>query len=126
MLYNQMVNLMILLFSGFVLDYPLQGEFLSKYKSKNNLILLIHCCIWSFGLGIALLYLGLFSWWKILMLLIGHFICDYWKCRQLYKKWPTKSVGRGWLNTKEPIISDWGSYYIDQAFHIIQIGLCLL
>ena len=111
---------MILLFAGFVLDYPLQDEFLKKYKSQDNLVLLIHCCIWSFGLGIVLLYLGLFEWWKIGMLLVGHFLCDYWKCRGLYKKWPTKG------STGEPVISDWGSYYIDQMFHIIQIALCLI
>ena len=122
-----MIKLMILLFTGFVLDYPLQGEFLSKYKSQNNLILLIHCSIWSFGLGIVLLYLGLFEWWKVGMLFIGHFLCDYWKCRGLYKKWPMKTIVGEWnQKSKVPVISDWGSYYIDQTFHIIQIALCLI
>ena len=122
-----MIKLMILLFCGFVLDYPLQDEFMKKYKCQNNFVLFLHCCIWSFGLGIALLYLGLFAWWKVGMLLVGHFLMDYWKCRSLYKKWPLKTVKGAWgTETKEPKISDWGSYYIDQAFHIIQIGLCLL
>ena len=118
---------MILLFTGFVLDYPLQDEFLKKYKSQNNLVLLIHCSIWSFGLGIVLLYLGLFEWWKVGMLFVGHFLCDYWKCRRLYKKWPMKTVVGEWnQKSKTPVIGDWGSYYIDQMFHIIQIALCLI
>ena len=121
-----MIKLMILLFCGLVLDYPLQDEFLKKYKSQDNLVLLIHCSIWSFGLGIVLLYLGLFEWWKIGMLFFGHFLCDYWKCRQLYKKWHMKTVVGEWnQESKIPVISDWGSYYIDQMFHIIQIALCL-
>lgn len=106
-----MMNFIILYFSNLVLDYPLQGSFLAEYKQKNNYILFVHCAIWALGLSIILPLLGLFAWWKVIMLLIGHYIIDYWKCRRLYKNWN---------------ISDYNSLYIDQSLHIGQILLCLL
>jgi hypothetical protein len=57
------------------------------------------------------MYLGLFAWWKVGMLLFGHIVIDYWKCRGLYKKWN---------------ISDWNALYIDQFCHFIQVLLCLI
>lgn len=105
------MNFLILYFSNLVLDYPLQGTFLAEYKAKNNYILFVHCAIWALGLSVVLIPLGLFAWWKVIMLLIGHYIIDYWKCRRLYKKWN---------------ISDWNSLYIDQSLHIGQILLCLI
>lgn len=106
-----MKELMILYVANLILDYPLQGSFLAEYKSKNNYILFVHCAIWAFGLSVVLMPLGLFAWWKVIMLLIGHIVIDYWKCRRLYKKWNIK---------------DWTSLYIDQSLHVIQILLCLI
>ena len=106
-----MENLLILYVANLILDYPLQGTFLAEYKAKNNYILFVHCAIWAFGLSVVLMPLGLFAWWKVVMLLIGHIIIDYWKCRGLYKKWNIK---------------DWTSLYIDQLLHIVQILLCLI
>lgn len=105
-----MINFLILYFCNLVLDYPLQGIFLAEYKCKNNYILFVHCAIWALGLSIVLIPLGLFAWWKVVMLLIGHYIIDYWKCRGLYKKWNIK---------------DWTSLYIDQMPHVGQVILCL-
>ena len=102
---------LILYFCNLVLDYPLQDEFLKKYKCENNYALFVHCAIWALGLSIVLMPLGLFTWWKVIMLLVGHFVIDYWKCRGLYKKWNIK---------------DWTSLYIDQLLHIVQILLCLI
>jgi hypothetical protein len=101
--------LLILYTLNLILDYPLQGEFLANYKSKNNYILFVHSAIWAGGISIALMYLSIFAWWKVLMLLLGHMAMDAWKCRGYYKK----------LN-----ISDWNSLYIDQSFHVAQILLC--
>ena len=106
-----MENLLILYVANLVLDYPLQGTFLAEYKAKNNYILFVHCAIWALGLSVVLMLLGLFAWWKVIMLLIGHIVIDYWKCRGLYKKWNIK---------------DWTSLYIDQSLHVIQILLCLI
>ena len=106
-----MKELLILYVTNLILDYPLQGTFLAEFKSKNNYILFVHCAIWAFGLSVVLMPLGLFAWWKVVMLLIGHIIIDYWKCRGLYKKWNIK---------------DWTSLYIDQALHVVQVLLCLI
>ena len=106
-----MENLLILYVANLILDYPLQGTFLAEYKAKNNYILFVHCAIWALGLSVVLIPLGLFAWWKVVMLLIGHIVIDYWKCRGLYKKWNIK---------------DWTSLYIDQALHVVQVLLCLI
>lgn len=129
-----MENLLILYVANLILDYPLQGTFLAEYKAKNNYILFVHCAIWALGLSVVLIPLGLFAWWKVVMLLIGHIAIDYWKCRGLYKKWPTK-IATKFIKTdndighefyKKPIISDWTSLYIDQSLHVVQVLLCLI
>lgn len=101
---------LILYVLNLILDYPLQGDFLANFKSKNNYILYVHSMIWGGGLSVALMYLGLFAWWKFAMLLIGHIIIDAWKCRGYYKK-----MG----------LSDWDSLYTDQLLHVIQLIWCL-
>lgn len=106
-----MKELLILYVSNLILDYPLQGSFLAEFKSKNNYILFVHCAIWAFGLSVVLMPLGLFAWWKVVMLLVGHIAIDYWKCRGLYKKWNIK---------------DWTSLYIDQSLHVVQVMLCII
>ena len=106
-----MKELLILYVANLILDYPLQGTFLAEFKSKNNYILFVHCAIWALGLSVVLMPLGLFAWWKVIMLLIGHIAIDYWKCRGLYKKWNIK---------------DWTSLYIDQLLHVVQVLLCLI
>ena len=122
-----MFTFMFLYFVNLVLDYPLQGAFLAEYKQKNNYILFVHSAIWGIGIALALAMIGLFAWWKVLMLVVGHYLIDYWKCRGLYKKWPLKHEYDDFLGEiKKPIISDYGSLYIDQFMHIIQILLCLL
>ena len=103
-------KLLILYVANLILDFPLQGDFLATYKSKNNYVLFVHSMIWAGGLCIAMMLIGLFAWWKLPMLLIGHMLIDAWKCRGWYKK----------LNIK-----DWHSLYIDQALHAAQIALCI-
>ncbi len=131
-----MLNFIILYFSNLVLDYPLQGSFLAEWKQKNNYILFVHCAIWGLGLSIVLIPLGLFAWWKVIMLVAGHFVIDYWKCRRLYKKWPLSNKtatiiecdgsAKRITDERVPYISDIQSLYIDQFLHVIQILLCLI
>lgn len=127
------MNFIILYFANLVLDYPLQDSFIKEWKQKNNYILFVHCAIWGLGLSIVTFYLGLFAWWKVIMLVLGHYIIDYWKCRRVYKLFPKKKVLakphiKGYKDkyTKVPIISDIISLYIDQFLHVLQIILCLL
>lgn len=105
-------SFLVLYFCNLVLDYPLQGTFLAEWKSKNNYLLFVHSAIWALGLSIVLVPLGLFAWWKVIMLLVGHFFIDIWKCRGYYKKFPK--------------CADMTSLYIDQALHVVQLLLCLI
>ena len=126
------IKFLILYFINLVLDYPLQGTFLAKYKQKNNYVLFVHSAIWGLGIGLSLLLIDLFAWWKVIMLVLGHYLIDYWKCRGIYKKWPLKKVpGQNYDDVyvgyeKVPMISDWMSLYIDQLLHVGQIALCLI
>ena len=118
-----MINFIILYFANLVLDYPLQGTFLANFKSKNNYILFVHCAIWALGISIVLLPLGLFAWWKVIMLLVGHFIIDYWKSHRMYVKRDSNQIPR---DNGEPTKADYIALYIDQCLHVIQILLCLI
>ena len=104
------IKFIILYFFNLLLDYPLQGSYLAESKADNNYLLFVHCAIWSFGLSIVLIPLGLFSWGKVLMLLVGHFLIDYWKSHKIYNSF----------------ISDNVALYIDQFLHVVQLILCLL
>ncbi len=90
-------------------DYPLQNDFLAKLKGKYDYLLFCHCMIWTGIVGMGLCYLNIFAWWKIGMLLIGHFFIDRWKARKEDK---THAL------TKD--------LYIDQGLHFIQLLLCLI
>lgn len=107
-----LLSFMVLYFCNLVLDYPLQGTFLAEWKCKNNYILFVHSAIWGLGLSIALAFIGIFAWWKVIMLVVGHYLIDYWKCRGLYKKFPK--------------CSDMTSFYIDQTLHVVQILVCMI
>lgn len=102
---------LILMVVNYILDFPFQGFFLAEYKSKNWYVMFVHCMIWAGGLACVLMFLGLFAWWKFIMLFIGHVLIDTWKCKGYYKQ----------LN-----LTDWQSLYVDQILHLLQIGLCLI
>ena len=106
-----LLTFLLLYFANLVLDYPLQGTFLAEWKSKSNYILFVHCAIWGIGMYMVCCFLGLGELWKLFMLVGGHYAMDWWKCRGMYKK-------HG--------ISDMNSLYIVQAFHVVQILLCLM
>ena len=82
------------------------------------IVLFVHCAIWAFGISIVLIPLNLFAWWKVIMLLVGHFVIDYWKCHRLYlkKEHRLSDIGK----------SDYNALYLDQFLHFIQILLCLI
>lgn len=128
-----MISFIILYFANLVLDYPLQDSFLKEYKQKNNYVLFVHCAIWGIGISIALICLGMFAWWKLVMLVVGHYLIDYWKCRGIYKKWPVKhshtnKLGDIYFDDVQttPLISDYTAYYIDQFLHFVQLLICFI
>lgn len=127
-----MVIFLFLFFIHLILDFSLQTDFMAKYKSQNDYVLFVHSTIWGLGIWFALMPFGLFAWWKLAMLIGGHFLIDRWKCRGHYKLWPVKHSHKNkngdiyFDDVKTPLISDWMSLYIDQALHAVQVALCLL
>jgi len=81
-----MATLLLLLFAHALEDYPLQGDFIAKNKSKHSpkpfpnephpwaIVLTAHCLIHS---GLVLIITG--SLWLALTELILHWVIDYYK-----------------------------------------------
>jgi len=90
-------------------DYVFQGSVISFNKGKNKLILLIHSIIWSYCIFFGLLFIDKETVWKILFLIVGHFLIDYWKCNK--------------RNNNQLLARD---IYIDQGLHLLQILVCVL
>ncbi len=63
-------------------DFPLQGDFLAKFKGKSDYFLFSHALIWAGCVSAVLSYFGVFAWWKVAFLFSGHFIIDRWKARK--------------------------------------------
>ena len=89
-----------LVFAHFLGDYALESVWMMKKKHRDYYILFAHSMIWSGVISIALLPFGSFALWKFAFLLVGHLICDYWKCKVGEEYWP-----------------------FDQLFHFFQIIL---
>ena len=90
-------------------DFPMQGDFLANFKSRNDYILFVHSVIWTGCVCAVLGYFGLFEWWKIETLLFGHFIIDRWKARKEDK---SRALTR--------------DLWIDQALHVGQLLIVLV
>lgn len=100
------MNFIWLLFAHYIGDIALQSDWQAKNKGKLWYVMFSHCMIWTGIVCVALQYLGIFAPWKVLFLLLGHWICDKWKCQQ------------------SPV---WSPYiYYDQAWHIIQLLIVFL
>jgi hypothetical protein len=98
-----MMGFLLVLFSHLVGDYALQSAFLAEMKGKNDVILAVHCGLWTGAVSIALYVLGMLSFEAIAFLFVGHFIVDRWKARQ----------------TEIKI----GHFYIDQVLHVVQCAV---
>lgn len=104
-----LLSIMFLVWLHFLGDFPLQGEFLANFKGKFDYLLFAHSVIWTGTISLGLVYLGLFDYWKVVMLLLGHFFIDRWKARKDNKTFAlTKDL---WL---------------DQSLHMVQLALCLI
>ncbi len=74
-----MKALLFLMVAHYLGDYPYQGDFLASFKGRFKYILFCHAFIWTGCVAVPREHLGLFAWWKIGFLLIGHLAIDYWK-----------------------------------------------
>jgi hypothetical protein len=99
-----MTLLFAVVVAHYIADFPLQGDFMANLKGKLDYILFSHAMIWTGCVCAVLGYFHDFAWWKVALLLIGHFFIDRWKSRKVDK---TKSL-----------TSD---LWIDQAAHFAQL-----
>lgn len=91
-----------------IADYPLQGDFLAKFKGTNWIAMIAHCLIWSGLIFFGLCYYGLDTWWSMPFLFFGHMAIDKWKCSR---------SGNG-----KELTTDLA---IDQVLHFAQITICV-
>lgn len=94
------MSIIWLIFAHFFGDFGLQSEWMAANKGSKWYVMLSHCILWTGCISIALQYLGLFAMWKVLFLVVGHGVMDYWKVR---------------------FTSKWLYIYPDQAWHGIQL-----
>ena len=78
------MDFLILFFAHLLADYPLQGDFLSRMKGKNLIILGTHAGIWT---GTVLVFAHFIGYSvdvsDVFILFIVHAVADYWKAKPL-------------------------------------------
>lgn len=95
------IKIIFVLFAHFILDYPLQGDFLAQTKGKYWYSLLVHSLIYGLGMSICFYFIGVFALWKVIILVLSHIIIDYIKAN---------------AKNKERALTSY--LYIDQTLHI--------
>lgn len=102
------MNIIYMLFAHYVLDYPLQGDFLAQTKGKYWYSLLAHSLIYGLGMSILFKFIGEFSWLVCAMLVGSHFVIDLLKTT---------------AKNKDKALTTY--LYLDQTAHIV-INLSLM
>ncbi len=97
-----------LLFAHCIGDMVFQTQFIIQYKGKDWLAMISHIIIYTGCIAIALVYLNIFHWWKILFVMFGHLMIDRWKSRTPRDK------------------AHWHYLYYDQSLHLIQLIIIFL
>jgi hypothetical protein len=119
-----MTSIIWLIFSHYIGDIALQSSWQAENKSKYWYVMLSHCMIWTACVCIALQYLGLFEYWKVLFLVVGHGLMDEWKCHQPHErelKVPDYAPINQYNTFHIVKKSNWWMIYPDQAWHFIQL-----
>lgn len=99
-----MENFSWIIFAHAIGDMGLQTCYMSDHKHDKFNVMLAHCIIWAGCIGVALTYLGIYSFWKMPFLVIAHFLTDRWSSRH-----PERINSWNKINT------------IDQLIHLGQI-----
>ena len=99
-----MINFIWLIFAHCLGDWAWQPEWMTTAKSKHVFVMFAHCMIWAACICIALSLLFIpIPMWKILFLIIGHGIADWYKGKYMKHE------------------SDYWMVYLDQLWHILQL-----
>jgi hypothetical protein len=96
-----------LISAHFIGDWALQSRWIAENKSSIPEILFAHCMIYAATISIALQYLNILSPWKVVFLIVTHFITDSWSSNK-HKNCSNFSEKRRTL-------------YIDHMYHLIQL-----
>jgi len=97
---------LLLLFIHFLMDYPLQGDFLANVKGDNVFLLFVHSSLWGLPIYLACSVFGSADLPLLAFLILGHMAVDKWKCGEN-------------RYCKDGALTKY--LYIDQAFHLVQI-----
>jgi hypothetical protein len=92
-----------LLFAHYISDIAFQSDWQAQNKGKYWYVLFSHAMIWTAIICIALVYIGIFEYWKVVFLISTHMVMDFWKARQ----------------PKTP--QTWWYIYPDQVFHLLTL-----
>lgn len=110
---NMFVSLVLLFGVHCVADFPLQNEFIEKYKGTSDYILLCHCAIYTLTVIIGLYFTSLFSqvdvsnWCTIVAIIFfSHVIIDKWKCSHVQ-------------DPEDRDDDDHHLFFIDQLLHVM-------
>jgi len=72
-------SILWILLAHYILDYPLQGDFLAQTKGQYWYSLLAHSMIYGLGMALTFKFLGGFQVWKAVVLVFSHMVIDYKK-----------------------------------------------
>ena len=76
-----MKTILWIILAHYLLDYPLQGDFLAKTKGSSWYSLLSHSIIYGLGMALVFELLGVFAIWKAFVLVGTHLAIDSCKVR---------------------------------------------
>lgn len=94
-------KILFILLVHYLGDYAFQSQFLFETKKKKFYSLFVHSMIYALLVSLCFYLLGVFAFWKFLVVLFAHLIVDKWKS--------------GITDVKK---SEGICLYIDQAIHI--------
>ena len=98
---RKMIYLGWLLFAHCIGDMVFQTNFIAQYKGKDWLAMLSHLIIYTGTITLALVLMDIYSFWKVVVVLISHWLIDNWK-----SKAPKDDA-------------HWHYLYYDQGMHLI-------
>lgn len=105
------MTFLVMLFAHLLADYPLQGDFLSRGKGSNPILMFAHCGIWTGCVAIAAYFCGVRIDLSDIVFLFGvHAFADQFKASGWYDKMARRPLNPLGL----PLL-------IDQAIHANQI-----
>lgn len=70
----------ILLQRNGILRKFLKGRELWQLKRQNKMYILLHVMLYILPIAGVFIYLQLFTWYRIIIIFVSHFVIDYVKC----------------------------------------------